>query len=451
MMVKREIYQAIDRWVIEKEQEIISFLQRLISIPSVNPWFKDENYLTGEKKCQLFLAEKLSELEFEVKLWEPDPERLKKYQGGPGYYPDRDFKDRPNLAGIYKGTGNGRSLLLFGHIDVVSAGSGWTVHPYKGLIRDGKLYGRGAADMKAGMAAMYMAAKCLINLGVKLPGDIIYGSVVDEEAGGMGTLDFVDMGYRAEVGILAEPTNLKIAPLCRGILWGKIIVPGRSGHIEMKHPHWREGGAIDAIKKARLILDFLDNLNRDWSKKKTHPLLPIPCQVIPAQIKGGEYPTTYANTVEIIFNAQYLPEEKDKKGWGGAVKKEIEDFVKSISRVDPWLKENPPRIEWILDADCGETEANHTFVKLLNKHNNKILGEKDSKSKVEGVTSHTDMGRLSDVGVKMVNFGPGLPECAHQSDEFVFINDFINAIRVMARIIFDWTGSKNRGKSDCHE
>ena len=105
--------------------------------------------------------------------------------------------------------------------------------------------------MKAGLTAAVAALEVLRDAGIRLRGDVILASVVDEEAGGMGTLALVDRGYRADGAIIPEPTELYVAPLCRGIVWGRLTIPGRAGHIEMPQPHWRDGGAVDAIALGR--------------------------------------------------------------------------------------------------------------------------------------------------------------------------------------------------------
>src|SRR5690606_6607668 len=144
--------------------------------------------------------------------------------------------------------------------------------------------------------------------------------------------------------------------------WGRLTIYGRSGHIELPQGDWRTGGAVDAIEKARLFLTHFDHLNGEWARTKTHPLIPIPCQVKVAQFSAGEYPTTYAHSAEIVFNAQYLPRENDENFRGGRVKAEIEELIHRLAQTDPWPRENPPTLEWLIDADCGETPADHPFV-----------------------------------------------------------------------------------------
>jgi acetylornithine deacetylase len=431
--------ENIFRWIDEHENEIIDVLRDLIAIPSVNPWFFDEPAPSKEKELQEYIASRLSRLGADIEMWEPNADKLTKYEGMAGYYPGRDFTGRPNLAATFRpsdGISGGKSLLLFGHIDVVKVGSRWTKDPFVGEIEDGKLYGRGAVDMKGGVAAMIMAVEALLRAGYRPASPITVGTVVDEEAGGMGALDFIDHGYRADACILTEPTSLGIAPLCRGILWGKLTVHGRSGHIEMPQGDWRTGGAVDAIDKASLYLEQFKLLNADWAQRKKHPLLPLPCQIYVAQLDAGEYPTSYANKAEIVFNAQYLPSERDEKRVGGHVKREIEQYVASVAATDAWLKENPPEIEWLVDADCAETDAAHPFVTLCVDSLQQI-GE---EGKIEGLSFHTDMGWPVNVGIPTINFGPGDPRLAHHSDEYVPVQEVIAATKMIALTILNWCG-----------
>ncbi|GIV63896.1 MAG: acetylornithine deacetylase [Bellilinea sp.] len=431
-------------WIDDHGEEIIDLLQRLVRVPSVNPWFLEEPGQRYEEQVQDLIAEELRIFGATIDRWQPDPQTLSKYQGKPGYYPDHKFEGRPNQAGVIKGVGNGKSLLLTGHVDVVKAGSDWSVHPFSAVRKDGRIIGRGVVDMKGGIAAMISAVKAIHSVGFKNAGDICIGTVVDEEAGGMGTLAFVDRGYRADGCILTEPTDLTIAPLCRGILWGKLRIKGRSGHIELPQEDWRNGGAVDAIRLCRFFLEQLDNLNTDWAVRKTHPLLPMPCQVYVAQLKAGEYPTTFAGEAEMVFNAQYLPAERDNNFLGGKVKREIEDFIISASQKNEWLIQNPPKVEWLIDADCAETPENHPFVETCKAS----LLQVTDNAVIQGIGSHTDMGWFVNVGIPTINFGPGKPSVAHQSDESLKEEDLITATKVLAVIVMNWCGISKSSQSE---
>ena len=439
MKTKAEQHAAVQNWVEEHAEEIFAFLQQLIRIPSVNPWFGGNP--GGEAEVQAVIAEKMRGLGAKVETWEPDADKLAEYAGRAGYYAGRSFKERPNQAAVVRGAGGGKSLLLTGHIDVVPPGEGWSVDPFAAVRKQGRIYGRGTVDMKGGVAAMIMALEAVLASGLQTNGDVTVGTVVDEEAGGMGTLDFVAHGYRADGAILTESTGLAVAPLCRGILWGRLVIPGRSGHIELPQGDWRQGGGVDAIARARLYMDMFDNLNRDWALRKRHPYLPTPCQVYVAQLDAGEYPTAFANRAAITFNAQYLPREKDAMGLGGDVKRELSEFVAAVAQTDPWLRENPPVIEWLIDADCGETDANHPFVQTC-LESLRAIG---SNALIEGVSAHTDMGWFCNVGIPTINFGGGEMRVAHQSDESISEDDVLATTAMIAHTIIDWCGVTEKG------
>ena len=422
----------------EHHEETVALLRELVRVDSVNPYFSNYETPSREGDVQDVLAARLEGLGASLDHWEPDGEALSRYAGGPGYYPGRQFRGRPNLVATLPGAGDGPSLMLLGHADVVSAGEGWTVDPFAAERRDGAIYGRGTADMKAGMAAAVAALEILSAGNIRLRGDVILASVVDEEAGGMGTLAVVDRGYRADGAIIPEPTDLNVAPLCRGILWGRLTVPGRASHIEMPQPDWRDGGAVDAIALGRTILDAIDRLNARWaeSPSKRHVLLPLPCQVSVSMLDAGEFPTAYASRMRITFDAQYLPAERDERGLGGRVKAELEDYFAEIAQEHEWLQANPPRIERLVDADCGETPGDHRLTRLVHDAARSVGAE----SRVEGMSSHTDMGLLVNAGIPTVNFGPGAPSVAHQPDEHVSERDLLQATTTLALVIAAWCG-----------
>lgn len=421
-------------WIDGHKDEVTGLLTALIRQPSVNPYFDEERAYMKEGDAQRLLKNYLEEMGMETEFTYPDAEELAEYEGKPGYYADHTFEDRPNLYAVKKGSGDGKSIMLSGHIDVVQRGSKWTKNPFGGEEKDGRIYGRGAVDMKGGIAAMTVALKAITESGIELKGDVKIGTVVDEEAGGMGTLALMANGYRADGCLITEPTNLKIAPLCRGILWGKLIIEGRAGHIELKQGDFRTGGAVDAIEKASLYLEQFRRLNKEWSVTKEHKYLPIPCQIHIAQIHAGEYPTTFANHAELTFDAQYLPSEKDENGLGSKVKMEIEQFVQAVAMTDPWLRENPPKIEWLIDADCGETLDDQPFFKTVRDSSREVNPE----SMVEGICCHTDMGWFCNVGIPTLNIGPGDPRLAHQADEYVETEELVTCTKMIASILMDW-------------
>lgn len=431
------IIQAVD----DGAESTIRFLQELIRSPSVNPWFGDDARTSGEDAVQDIFEQRLVALgATEIDRWEPNADALAHRKDGPGYYPGRDFTGRPNLVARVKGTDPGApALMIQGHCDVVAVGSHWTEDPFGGARKDGRIYGRGTVDMKGGMAAAIGALEALRAAGVRLRGDVIVASVVDEEAGGMGTLALVDRGYVAPAGtIVPEATDLNIAPLCRGILWGKVELHGRAGHIELEKKPWEEGGAVDSIAYGHRLLDTIAAKNAEWrdDPAKNHKYLPIPCQIHVAQLDAGEFPTTYAASCTITFNAQYLPSEKDANGLGGRVKAELEELFANFATGDAWFDAHPPTVTWMVDADCGETPDTEPVVAWTLK----VARSLGITSELQGCMSHTDMGLMIDSGSPTINFGPGHMGVAHQADEHVEEADLKAATLVMALAIRELCG-----------
>lgn len=430
--------QKVLNWIEEHRDEVVEFLQKLIRAKSVNPYFEHEDDEIKEGAVQKIIREHMEELGAEIDMWEPDVQALAKYEGYPGFSSDFDSAGRPNVVATIKGCGEGKSIALMGHTDTVARGTGWSKDPFGGEVENGYVYGRGAVDMKGGIAAMIKAVDAIVKTGIKLPGDISVATIIAEENPGIGTLAYIERGYRPDAAIMTEATKVQIAPLCRGVIWGKLTIEGRSGHIELPQHDWRQGGAVDAIKKARMFLQHFDYLNEEWRITKTHPLLKVPCQIYVGKVEMGEFISTYANKAVIYFDATYLPRERDQKGGGGLVMKEIERLIDTVTQTDSWLSEHPPVLEWQINADCGETDIKHPLIHTM-EESLKTIGREPV---VEGSYFHTDMGWVEKAGIPIVNFGPGDPAQAHSSDEMCPIDDLIDTTKAIALTILDWCQQK---------
>lgn len=431
--------QTISDAVEARADRIVQTLCDLVAFPSVvknNP----REAGPGEHDCQIYLQKRLHAIGFSTDLWDPDgPALYDKYQGRPGANKGRTFEGRPNLGGTLPGTGGGRSLMLTGHIDVVPPGAAahWRSDPFLPVVEDGMVRGRGTVDMKGGVACMLMAIEILKEIDVALRGDVVFTTVVDEEIGGMGSLAMVDRGFRADAGIMTEPTANRIAPLCHGILWGRIILDGIGGHAELTPNAWHGSGPVDAVQLVRQMLDGIDILNRRWmyDPVKNHPLMDLPNQIIVSQIQAGEHPSSTAGRGEIIIDVQYLPHEKDEFGLGGHVKREVEEHVRQVCQADPYLRRHPARIEWILDADCAEVPGTHPFVEAFQT----AVSGAGLSPVLSGFGAHSDIGLPSGLGqTPTVNFGPGDPAQSHQPNEQVSIAELVACTKAIALTLTDW-------------
>src|SRR5699024_1575699 len=279
-VVQMNLHKSVQANIDKNKSNYISFLQSIVQEPTT----------TGdEQEAQMLIAERLKKYGLEVDVWEPDYNELIKSEF---FNPLRDnYEGSPNVVGVLKGKENGRSLILNGHIDVVPSGdkSKWTQDPYSGKVIDGKLYGRGATDMKGGNMSTLIALETIIDLGIELKGDVIYESVIEEETGGAGTLAAIQRGYKADIAIIPEPSEMRIFPKQQGSLWFEITVTGVSAHGGTRY----EG--VSAIEKGWIVFDeimkFEEKRNEPLKKDPLYKGNPIPIPINIGQFNGGYFPS----------------------------------------------------------------------------------------------------------------------------------------------------------------
>ncbi len=387
-----------------------------------------------EAALQDYLAGRLESAGAQIELFEPDGEQL---QGKPLVPPGLDFAGRPQLVATRRGRG-GRSLLFNGHIDVVSVEprQAWTSDPFTAQVRDGKLYGRGACDMKGGIAAMVFALEALAANGVELAGDLLVATNTDEESSGAGGAALVSRGLRADACVVTEPTGFQVWIACRGSEYGVVRVPGRPGHAEVRQPDWRLGGAVNAIEKAVVVLDAIASLRRAWGSRPglSHSLLSPP-SLLATVVRGGEWPVTYPASCELTIAVMYLPAQADASGWGSEVRREVEQWIARESANDDWLREHPPAIEWWPNAVMPfEISASEPVVDVL-------LGassDAGAPSRLGGLDSWYDGATLTRLGgIPSIGYGPpGFDvdgtSVAHTVDEYVPVDGLVRCAQVLA-------------------
>jgi acetylornithine deacetylase len=407
--------------------ELIELTSRLVAFDTTAREVDDPP--RDEADLQAYLGDRLRSAGAAVDIWEPEPEDVAGTRQIP---PGLGFAGRPQLAARFAGAGCGRSLLLNGHIDVVPSEprERWTSDPNAPEVRDGNLYGRGACDMKGGVACMVFAAEILARLGIRLRGDLIVNTVTDEESSGAGGLAAVRHGVGADAGIVTEPTGFDIWVGCRGSLSPRITVEGRPGHAEMAQPHWREGGAVNAIEKMSVVLDAVRGLRDEWRGRpdKRHPHLSSG-DIVPAIIRGGEWVVTYPSSCTLQCELMYLPGNADADGWGTEVQREVEEFILRRSATDPWLAEHPPTVAWGLDIPPYEVDPGHPIVTALRDAGERV-GE---PSRLSGLDSWFDAATFSRFGdTPSVGWGPRNIAWAHTIDEHVPVDDLVRCAQGLA-------------------
>ncbi len=431
--LERRVLGGID----SQQARVVELLGRFLAFKTVTP--QDGQLADGEdyRGFQETVARLLEEMGVpEIDLWEQSAADLKGFPGS-GVNPQRDLSGMPVLAAKLPGEGGGRSLILNGHYDVVPVGnlSDWTVDPFGGEIRDGKMYGRGSCDMKGGIAAMLIALQCLREQRIELKGDVIVQTVPDEEMSCMGTFACCQRGYTADAALIPEPTDMKVLIAMRGSFYGWIKIKGRAGHTEEVQPHWSQGGAVNAISKAQIVLAALDELNAEWRIRpdKQHPLL-HPDMVVPTSIHGGgDWAVTIPDEVTIQFATMTLPASRDTR-------QELEAHVLRAVSSDSWLREHPPEFVyepvWHYGAEIGAEEP-------IAQLGLEILNQLSYSPEVAGFGSLTDAIHLiNHAKIPTISIGPnGQP--AHMADEFVEIQKLTDLTRAIALMLMRWCGVKD--------
>lgn len=388
-----------------------------------------------EAALQEYLEGRLRAAGATTDLWEPDAGTL---AGWPLVLPGLDFVGRPQLIARQPGRGSGRSLLFNGHVDVVSAEprAAWTSDPFVPAVRDGRLYGRGSCDMKGGVAAMVFAVEALASLGVQLAGELIVATNTDEESSGAGATALVQRGLRADAGIVTEPTDFRVWIACRGSEYGVITVPGRAGHAEVRHPGWREGGAVNAIDKSAVVIEALAALRERWRATSglTHPVLSPP-SIVPTIVHGGDWAVTVPSSCELTIAVMYLASQADEHGWGTRIRAEVQDWLDDYLARDDWLTANPPTIEWwttgVMPMELSREEP---IVEALLG----VSGDTGRGRRLGGLDSWYDgatltmLGQIPSIGYGPPGFDPDGATIAHTIDEYVPVDGLIGCAQGLA-------------------
>ncbi len=352
-------------------QDVISLLQQLVRIPSVNPDNVPGTGETGEETLAIFLSGWLESIGAEVTLQEIKP-------------------GRPNLIARFAPLDGRPRVLLGPHLDTVGVG-GMTIDPFSAEIRDGKLWGRGASDTKGPMAAMLWALHENRDLLADLPTAVDFVAFMGEESGQWGSKDFAKRhGADYQFALVGEPTAMEIVHVTKGSLWATLRATGRAAHSSMP-----EKGE-NAILKLTRALDRLDcHLGAELATH-THPVLGHSTLNI-GVIRGGARPNIVPDLAEAEIDIRITPSLAAAGGALRLLTETLEFHDLPVEIVNP--HENPPM----------ETSAAHPMVRKLQE-----LG-----SGLAGAPWFSDAAHLSNGGVPSICIGPGSIDQAHTVDEFI--------------------------------
>ena len=404
------------------KNDLTALLQEFVRIPS----------LTGnEQAVQNSVEAQMRALGLEIDRWEPDAAELAPYAEHVGEF--STFAGRPNVVGTWKGTGDGRSLILNAHIDTVETGDPalWSHDPFAAEIAGDRLYGRGSCDMKAGLVAELIAITALQAAGVRLKGDVKVESVISEEDGGAGALATILRGHRADAAIITEPTRLAVIPAQGGSLVFRLHVQGRSAHACVRD----EG--VSAIEKYYLLHQAMAAFERQRNASIDHPLYAQIDNKIPINIgnmRAGNWPSSVPEFAVVEGRAGLVPgEDLDE------FKASFARMIQEAAEADPWLAEHPPVLEWFSGQFApAEVPLDAPIVRLLRQAHQAATGAPPA---IDAATYGADMRHFVLFGdMPCVMYGAGDVRLAHYTDEFVPLSEVATVATTLAVTMAAWCG-----------
>src|SRR5215204_6248574 len=423
-MVKLDdgLAQTIRGAVQARREDAVGLLQELVRTRSV----------TGEEGAVGEVVERaFAERGLEVDTWDATPEEMEPYRDHVGE--QTSYENRPNVAGLRRGTRDGRSILLNAHTDTVDPGdpAAWKEAPLSGALEGDLLYGRGSCDMKGGLVTHLVALDALSDLVIGLRGDVTVAATVGEENGGLGALSTVLRGYHADAAIITEPTRLALVPAQGGSLVFRLRIQGRSAHAAVRD----EG--VSALEKFVPIFENLRELEQERNGVLSHPLYDGLRNKVPINIgvvRAGNWASTVPESLVAEGRVGLIPgEEVD------SFKDLVSERIAAVAERDPWLREHPPELEWFGGQFApAEVELDAPICEAVKRAHERATGKKPS---VEGVPYGADMRLFINFGdMPCVMYGAGDARVAHAPDEHISVPELLTAASTLACLLADWCG-----------
>jgi acetylornithine deacetylase len=415
---RTNLYAAID----ERQGELVDLIQQLVRCRSV---------LGNEAGAQQIVADYIRSSGVKPDLWDLDDSLLERPGAGNSGVP---FAGRPNVAAVYPGSGSGKSLILNGHIDVVSPEpiDNWTRDPWGAEIVGRRMYGRGAYDMKSGLAVNLFVARLIRDLGIDLGADLTVQSVIEEECTGNGALAACfrdETRYRADGVIVSESTNYEYIRAHVGVVWFRVEVLGEAVHAAVS---WK---GVNAIYKMIPIIQELQALDARLNEE-SHPAfegIEHPINLNVGVIQGGDWPSSVAGKCVIECRLSMYP--------GQTVEETEAHVAAAIERAterDPWLVEHPPILSWYgFHSPGSEISPDEPLVQVLSRyhqeeHNQPLIGH-------SGTGTNDMRNFIVYAGMPALCYG-----CngfgAHEADEWLDLDSLVPTARVLGSFILDWCG-----------
>jgi len=405
--------------------EIVAFTSELIRIPTINP--------PGERypECAEAIGRRLKACGFDV-AYHPAEGRPEHTASHP----------RVNVVGVRRGRSDRPLVHLNGHFDVVPAGDGWTIDPFAGIVKDGRIYGRGACDMKAGLACAVYAAEAIRRAGIELNGSIEVSGTVDEESGGFaGVAWLAERGHinasRTDFVIIPEP--LYVDRICighRGVYWFEVTTRGRIAHGSMPFH------GVNAVEHMAILIE---RMRRDLAPALARRTTEMP--VVPAgarhatlningiaggQPVGGIQTPCVADVCRAVFDRRFLLEE----GFDAA----RAEIVQLLDRLAASERDFRYELKDLMVVHAVRTPLDSPLIAVLDRSLKKVLGRSGGLVASPGTYDHKHVTRIGGV-THCVAYGPGVLDLAHQPDEWCAVDDVINATKVIALALLELAGA----------
>lgn len=398
----------------------------LVRIPSVSG-------SDAENEAQAAFAERLTKAGYDVDHWQLDLDELTAHPHFPGMEVDRD--EAWGLVARLPGTGDGPTLMLNGHVDVVPTGDekAWSDPPFAADIRDDRLYGRGSCDMKGGLVACLYAMEAVRASGVQLRGDIVLASVQGEEDGGLGTFGLLQRGWRADACVIAEPTELDVIPANSGALTFRLRVRGQATHaarrtegvsaIDKFWPLWR---ALADLERRRH--EVIDPIMARWPL--AHPLSI-------GTITAGDWSSSVPDL--LVAEGRFgvaVDETVD------GARRDLEAVITAVNESDPWFGDHPIELEWWGGQFAsGRLAADSDLVDRLQTAHGVAVAGAGRPQEVYGAPYGSDLRLLTGLGgIPTVQYGPGDVRLAHGPHESVAVAEIGATARTVALLAIDICG-----------
>ena len=410
--------------VAELTDPLLDELAALVRIPSVSG-------TDAENEAQAHLAGRLAHAGLDVDYWPIDLAALRAHSDFPGMEVDR--REAWGLVGRLPGAGDGATLMLNGHVDVVPVGDPdtWTGSPFSAGIRAGCLHGRGSCDMKAGLMASLWAAQALRVAGVRLRGDVVLAAVQGEEDGGLGTFATLQRGWRADACVIAEPTALDVVPANSGSLTFRLRIRGRATHAA------RRTDGVSAIEKFWPVWRALADLERR-RHESVDPLVsrwPLAHPLSIGQVRAGAWVSSVPDLLVAEGRLGVAIGESTEHA-----RADLEGAIADACERDPWLRGHPVEVEWWGGQFAsGRIPARSDLVDRVQAAHCAAHGRPQD---VYGAPYGSDLRLLTGLaGIPTLQYGPGNARLAHAPNEAVPLAEVVTTARTLALVALDVCGT----------